>query len=64
MNEYHVQGFIHIEGTHEEAAYDFMMESEPIGVEIINVGKEHVEKFKQWMIWMEESGYEIKYEVL
>jgi len=46
------------------AADDFMQEREPIGVEIINGGKEHVEKFKQWMIWMEEKGYEIKYEVL
>jgi len=43
---------------------DFMQERAPIEVEIINRGKEHVEKFKQWMIWMEESGYEIKYEVL
>jgi hypothetical protein len=41
-----------------------MQEREPIGVEIINGGKEHVEKFKQWMIWMEEKGYEIKYEVM
>jgi hypothetical protein len=43
---------------------DFMQEREPIGVEIVNQGKEHVEKFKQWMIWMEEKGYEIKYEVM
>ena len=43
---------------------DFMQEREPIGVEIINQGKEHVEKFRQWMIWMEEKGYEIKYEVM
>ena len=37
MNEYHVQGFIHIEGTHEEAAYDFMMESEsePNAIEVL-----------------------------
>lgn len=46
------------------AADDFMQELEPIGVEIINGGKEHVEKFKQWMIWMEEKGSEIKYEVM
>jgi hypothetical protein len=43
---------------------DFMQKREPIGVEIVNQGKEHVEKFKQWMIWMEEKGYEIKYEVM
>ena len=43
---------------------DFMQEREPIGVEIVNQGKEHVEKFRQWMIWMEEKGYEIKYEVM
>lgn len=28
MNEYHVQGHILIEGTGEEADYDFIMESE------------------------------------
>ena len=28
MSEYEVQGYIHIEGTGEEAAYEFIMESD------------------------------------
>jgi hypothetical protein len=43
---------------------DFLQLGEPIGVEIVNQGKGHVTKFRQWMIWMEEKGYEIKYEVM
>ena len=37
MSEYHVQGHILIEGTGEEADYDFMMESEsePNEIEVL-----------------------------
>jgi hypothetical protein len=36
----------------------------PVGVEIINEGKEHVEHFRDWLEDMEEDGFTVKFDVI
>lgn len=35
-------------------------EKDPIGVEIYNAGKEHIEKFDAWLKMCEEEGFEVR----
>jgi hypothetical protein len=42
---------------------DIFGEHEPIGFEIYNVAKEHVEQFREWMASVEEEGFVVDIEV-
>lgn len=44
------------------AENDVFGEDEPIGVEIYNAGKEHIEKFDEWLKMCAEEGYEVRAE--
>jgi hypothetical protein len=41
---------------------DTFQEREPVGTEVWNAGKEHVEEFRAWIKEVEEKGYTIKFE--
>ena len=41
---------------------DVFNEGDPIGVEIYNPGKEHLEKFDEWIKHCEEEGFEVRAE--
>ena len=41
---------------------DVFCEGEPIGVGIINEGKEHVQEFKDWMFDVQENGFTVTFE--
>lgn len=43
---------------------DIWMEKEPIGVEIYNAAKHHIELFQKWIDDMTQEGYTIEAEVL
>ena len=43
---------------------DIFQEREPVGFEIYNFGKEHVQKFSEWMTEVEEQGFTVKFEVI
>jgi S-adenosylmethionine synthetase len=45
------------------AEADIFQEREPVGTEVWNHGKEHVEDFKKWMTEVEEQGFTVKFEV-
>jgi hypothetical protein len=36
----------------------------PVGTEIINEGKEHVEHFRDWVERVEEEGFTVKFDVI
>ena len=39
---------------------DVFGEKDPVGVEIYNAGKEHIEKFDAWLKMCEEEGFEVR----
>ena len=41
---------------------DVFSEGDPVGVEIYNAGKEHIEKFEEWLKMCEEEGFEVRAE--
>lgn len=41
---------------------DVFGEGDPVGVEIYNAGKEHLEKFDAWLKMCEEEGFEVRAE--
>lgn len=41
---------------------DVFGEGDPVGVEIYNAGKEHIEKFEEWLKMCEEEGFEVRAE--
>lgn len=41
---------------------DIYQEREPIGKEVYNAGKEHIEKFDEWLKMCAEEGYEVRAE--
>ena len=41
---------------------DIWCDGDPIRVEIVNDGKEHIEQFIEWCDHMEEKGFTIKFE--
>ena len=41
-------------------AEDDVLCENPIGVEIYNAGKEHIEKFDAWLKMCEEEGFEVR----
>lgn len=41
---------------------DIFHERAPIGVEVVNYGKIHVDEFKSWCDIMESKGYEIEFD--
>ena len=43
-------------------AEDDDFEENPIGTEVYNTGKEHINNFTAWCNYMETNGYEIKFE--
>ena len=43
---------------------DIFEEQTPVGKKTYNPGKEHVEKFLEWIREVEEEGYTIKFEVM
>ncbi len=45
------------------AEADIFQEREPVGTEVWNSGKEHVENFKDWLAEVEYQGFTVKFEV-
>jgi hypothetical protein len=43
---------------------DIFGDGEPVGVEIINEGKAHVEEFRAWINQVEEEGFTVNFEVI
>jgi hypothetical protein len=43
---------------------DIWQVGEPVGTEIWNPGKEHVEEFKAWIAEVEENGFTVKFEMI
>ena len=43
---------------------DCWAEGEPVGYEVYNAGKEHVQQFQEWIEEVEENGYTVKIEVI
>jgi hypothetical protein len=43
---------------------DIFEDRAPVGKKTYNPGKEHVEKFREWIREVEEEGYTIKFEVM
>ena len=43
---------------------DIYGEGKPVGIEIYNAGKEHVEEFKAWIAQVEEDGFTVKFEMI
>ena len=43
---------------------DIWGEGEPVGTEIFNAGKEHVEEFRAWIKDAEENGFTVKCEMI
>jgi hypothetical protein len=43
---------------------DIFGEKEPIGKEVYNSGKEHVQVFRDWIANVEDNGYRVKIEVI
>lgn len=41
---------------------DVFGQGDPIGVEIYNAGKEHIEKFDEWLKMCEQEGFEVRAE--
>lgn len=41
---------------------DVFGEGDPVGVEIYNAGKEHLEEFDAWLKMCEEEGFEVRAE--
>lgn len=41
---------------------DIFQEREPIGKEVFNAGKEHIEKFDEWLKICAEEGFEVRAE--
>lgn len=41
---------------------DIWEEREPVGKQIFNAGKEHIEKFDEWLKMCEEEGFEVRAE--
>ena len=41
---------------------DIFQEREPIGKEVFNAGKEHIEKFDEWLKMCAEEGFEVRAE--
>ena len=41
---------------------DVFQDSEPIGKEIFNAGKEHIEKFNEWLKMCAEEGFDVRAE--
>lgn len=55
------------ECSHDEvfdvfAEDDIWEEREPVGKTIYNAGKEHIEKFEEWLKMCEEEGFEVRAE--
>ena len=49
----------------EEPVYaddDYFQEREPIGVEIVNEGKDHIHDFEEWLEMCSEYGYDVYFE--
>lgn len=40
---------------------DIFCEKEPIGIEVYNVGKEHIVQFDEWLQMMATGGYNIEF---
>lgn len=50
---------------HEEPVYaddDYFQEKEPVGVEIINEGKDHIHDFEEWLQMCSEDGYNVYFD--
>lgn len=43
---------------------DIFGENEPVGYEVYNAGKEHVQTFREWVAEVEEDGFTVKFEVI
>jgi hypothetical protein len=43
---------------------DIFSDGEPIGTEVFNAGKEHVEEFRAWIKDVEENGFTVKFEMI
>lgn len=43
---------------------DFLGIGEPVGTQIVNEGKEHVEEFLTWVKQVEEEGYMVEFEMI
>ena len=43
---------------------DIYGEGKPVGIEIYNAGKEHVEEFRSWIQQVEEDGFTLKFEMI
>jgi hypothetical protein len=43
---------------------DIFQEGEPVGTEVWNHGKEHVEEFRAWIKDVEENGFTVKFEMI
>ena len=41
---------------------DWYEENEPIGVKIVNDGKEHIKRFEEWLEMCSEEGYNVYFE--
>lgn len=41
---------------------DYFQEREPIGVEIVNEGKDHIHDFEEWLEMCSEYGYDVYFE--
>lgn len=46
----------------EYADDDYFQEKEPIGVKIVNEGKEHIRCFEEWLQMCSENGYNVYFE--
>ena len=49
----------------EEPVYaddDYFQDMEPIGVKIVNAGKDHIYAFEKWLEMCSEDGYDVYFE--
>ena len=42
---------------------DLFRQGNPIGVEIFNHGKDHVDEFKEWLAFADQNGYTIRFNI-
>jgi hypothetical protein len=43
---------------------DILGDGVPVGTRIVNEGKEHVEDFREWVEFVEEQGFTVKFEMI
>jgi len=46
------------------AETDIWEDGEPIGTKVVNLGKEHVAEFDDWLKMCEEEGFEVSFRVV